>query len=200
MKIILASTSKYRRAQLESLGLTFSCKAPDVDEGAFKKEASSPKQLCELLARLKAESVAKNHPHDFVIGSDQLVDFNGEILGKPGTKQAAVEQLLKLSGHTHHLLTSLCVKIRDEVSIYTETTKLKMRTWNEEEIKNYVDKDSPVDCAGAYKLESMGRMLFESIDSKDHSAIVGLPLMALTEIMLQFKVPLPFQHQPRTPL
>lgn len=136
--------------------------------------------LTETLAREKAKSVFDKNPEGLIIGGDQVSLFQNEILGKPGTIEKAVEQLLKLQGSSHELVTSTCLISKDRETLWTEITKLTMRALTEEECLSYVKKDNPLNCAGSYKIESLGISLFERIEGDDQTAIVGLPLIRLT--------------------
>ncbi len=193
MDLILASTSPYRRALVERLGLPFRCVAPEVDEEALKREfgAVAPRDLAERLARAKAESIARREPEAVVIGGDQLVTCDGRIFGKPGTDEQAVAQLDTLAGRSHELITALAVATAGRVFDHTDITTLTLRRLTPVEIRRYVEADRPLDCAGSYKLEARGIALFERIASDDHSAIVGVPLIALTTILraVGFAVP-----------
>lgn len=189
MKIVLASTSPYRKKLLQQLNLTFTVEAPAVDESSLKKTAQvSLSDLPVFLAQKKAESVAALFPHDIVIGSDQMGLFEHKSLDKPGTKDKAILQLQKLQGTTHQLLTALCVIHRGKLFQHLDITELTMRQLNDSQIKNYVDLENPIDCAGSYKFEGLGIALFEKVQTKDPSAIVGLPLMALTQILESLQV------------
>jgi septum formation protein len=191
--LVLASTSPYRRALLERLGLPFRCRAPLCDESALQQEWSGldPVRLSEELAWAKASSLDEEEPDSTIVGCDQVVSFGGQIFGKPGTAERAVDQLASLSGRTHELVTALAVLHRGEEFRHTDVTRLRMRTLTREELKRYVDADRPFDCAGSYKLESRGIVLFDRIESEDHSAITGLPLMALVTILRVLGFPIP---------
>ncbi len=181
--IILASTSPYRRQLLERLGLPFEQRAPDCDEDALKTAGLAPRELAETLGRLKAESIAQTEPNAVVIGSDQLAHCDGRILGKPGNAEKAVNQLEFLAGRTHQLITAVTVCYQGAMHQHTDITTLSMRTLTREQLTRYVAADQPYNCAGAYKLECQGIGLFETIASDDHSAITGLPLLALTTLL-----------------
>lgn len=185
--LVLASTSRYRRALLERLGLPFRAIAPACDEEALKDPALAPQQLAEHLALAKAHSLEQSLPQATIIGSDQLaaieVDGNWTILGKPGTRERAIDQLALLSGRTHLLVTAMVVIHRGALHRHTDLTRLSMRTLERDALARYVDADQPLDCAGAYKLEARGIALFNHIDTTDHTAITGLPLIALTRIL-----------------
>lgn len=191
MDLILASTSPYRRALLERLGLPFHAVAPGVDEDEFKLKGLAPRDLSEALARAKGAAIAAQFPDATIIGSDQVAEVDGLILDKPGTFEAAVIQLQKLAGKEHRLITAIAVIHRDMLVEHTDITTLTMRDLDKSSIRRYVEADRPLDCAGSYKLESRGITLFVKIDSQDHSAIVGLPLIALTTILrtLGFSIP-----------
>lgn len=191
MDLILASTSPYRRALLDRLGLPFRALAPHVDEDRVKGEPLEARELAERLAAAKARSIAGDWPEAAIIGGDQVVSVGGRILGKPGTAEAAVEQLTTLAGRSHELITALAVCVGDRLMRHLDVTTLWMRPLGRSEIERYVAADRPLDCAGSYKLESRGIALFERIASEDHSAITGMPLIALTGILrgLGFAIP-----------
>lgn len=177
--VVLASTSRYRRELLARLGLSFETEAPGVDEAAFAAFGLAPRALAERLALEKCQAVARRRPGAIVIGSDQLVAVDGEILGKPGTAESAVAQLRKLSGRTHELVTALAVARGSDIHRQTDVTRLTMARLSEESLRRYVALDSPLDCAGSYKIESLGIALFERIESEDATAIQGLPLLTV---------------------
>jgi septum formation protein len=193
MDLILASTSPYRRAMVERLGVPFRCVAPPVDEEALKAKLgqASPRELAERLAMAKAAGVAEREPDAVVIGGDQLVALDDAILGKPGTTEQAIAQLQMMSGRSHELITALAVLHQGKAYAHTNVTKLYLRPLTLEEVKRYVEADRPLDCSGSYKLEARGITLFERIDSDDHSAIIGVPLIALTTILraIGFAIP-----------
>ncbi|WP_254507394.1 Maf family protein [Anatilimnocola floriformis] len=184
-QLILASTSKYRRQLLERLRVPFECVAPNVDERALqaKLPSAEPEQIARELARAKAEEVAARYPSAAVIGSDQVCTCDGQILGKPGTAELAIEQLQFLAGKTHRLITAVCVISGNEIEQLRDVTELKMRPLTQGEIERYVAADQPLDCAGSYKLECLGISLFESITSADHTAITGLPLALVAKVL-----------------
>ncbi len=190
-ELVLASTSTYRRALLERLDLPFRCVAPRFDESSISPSGLTPRGLAEALARGKAESVANELPDATVIGCDQLVALEGRILGKPGSIEAAIDQLEAMTGRWHELVTSLLVVKAGRRIAHTDVTRLRMRSLRREEIERYVLRDRPLDCAGSYKLERAGIALFERIESEDQSAITGLPLIALTSILRGLGFPVP---------
>jgi len=189
--LVLASTSVYRRVLLQRLGVPFRCRAPLCDESVLKEEGSDPTKLAERLAYAKADSLVSAEPGAAIIGCDQVVSCEGQVFGKPLTAARAVDQLTALAGRTHELITALVV-IRGEWTYHhTDVTTLWLRPLTRVAIERYVAADQPFDCAGSYKLESHGIVLFEEIESKDHTAITGLPLIALVSILreLGFAIP-----------
>lgn len=191
MKLILASTSSYRAAQLQRLGLDFETCDPRVDESLLKQAGFTPDALAEILALEKAKAVSQQNPDAIVIGGDQLVSFENTILGKPGTEERAVKQLLSMQGKTHLLITAIAVLGPDFMETHINRTTLKMRQLDKDSLTRYVQFDQPLNCAGAYKLESRGITLFEEIQTTDQSAITGIPLMALTSLLIQAGMTLP---------
>ncbi len=189
--LVLASTSPYRRALLARLGVPFRWRAPLVDEEARKDPSLPPRSLAARLARAKAESLSDSEPGAVVIGGDQLVAFDGRLFGKPGDARGAVDQLLALSGRSHELLTAVAVRHPGGVEEHLDVTTLRMRDLSRAEVERYVAADRPFDCAGSYKLEERGVCLFDRIDSADHTAVTGLPLIAVTTILkgLNFAIP-----------
>jgi len=182
VQLILASTSPYRRELLERLGVPFEARAPLIDEEKEKDPRLSPLALAERLAELKARSLAG--PGSLVLGGDQLVDFGGEILGKPGTAEKAQAQLARLSGRTHELITAIClVDGTGAVHRHTDRTRITFKTLSADQIRRVVLKDNPVDCAGSYKIERHGISLIENIETADFTAIQGLPLLALSRML-----------------
>lgn len=178
--LVLASTSPYRKALLERLRLPFRCKAPGVDEDAVRAGITDPRDVAVELARRKALAVARFEPDAVVIGSDQVVALGDRILGKPGSAERAVAQLLELAGRTHHLLTAVAIAQHGELVEWVDDTALTMRALTRAEAERYVAADSPLDCAGAYRIESLGIALFDRITSDDATAIVGLPLLRMS--------------------
>jgi septum formation protein len=191
LDLILASTSPYRRAQMERLGAPFRAVAPPVDEESLKDLSLTPRALALRLATAKARSVAEANPDAIVIGGDQLVALEGRILGKPGSIAGAVEQLLSMAGRSHELITAIAVVGRDEIRTHVDVTTLWLRALSRTEVERYVAADRPIDCAGSYKLEERGITLFERIESEDQTAVTGLPLIALTSILRGFGVTIP---------
>lgn len=177
--LILASTSRYRAALLGKLGLPFSAQAPEVDETPLPAESAD--RLVRRLAEAKARAVGATSGPALVIGSDQVAVCNGRILGKPGTEARAREQLSELSGHEVFFLTGLFLldTTTGDGQIAVDTTRVVFRQLSATEIANYVAREQPVDCAGAFKSEGLGIALFEAIEGKDPNALIGLPLIDL---------------------
>ncbi len=180
--MILASTSKYRKKLMNDAGYEVICIAPEYEEKAI--EGLHPLELISVHARGKAMSLWQKYPDEIIIGSDQgLVDGN-RLLGKPGTIEAASAQLQTLRGKTAILATSLCVIKGDKVMEYQNRAKLHFRKdLSDEEIHEYVLADMPLDCAGSFKIESRGVRLFTALENDDPTAIQGLPMMKLSEMV-----------------
>ena len=190
-KVILASSSPYRKKLLEQLGVSFEVHNPKFDEKSIKPGSLPPAEFALSLAEGKAKSLLGLFPKDIIIGCDQICVVQGEILGKPGTKDGAVEQLKKLNGKTHELLTAVVVLNDNIAHRHVDQTLLTLRKLEDEQIVSYVDRDDPVQSAGSYKIEQGGITLFERIQSDDHTAIVGLPLLKLVEILTKLGLKLP---------
>jgi septum formation protein len=193
VELILASTSPYRRQLLEQFGLPFRVLAPQVNEGAIQAlfDAASAADLAEHLAIAKAVSVARQQPEAVVIGSDQVAVCADRILGKPGSACAAAEQLAFLAGKRHQLITAVCIAVEGKMRIHRDVTTLTMRPLTPAEVDRYIAADSPLDCGGSYKLEARGIALFERIDTADHTAITGLPLLWLATALRELGYSIP---------
>ena len=177
-RLVLASTSRYRRELLARLGLSFEVDRPDVDETALEGEA--PADTAVRLAQAKARVVAKRHPGAWVIGSDQVADLDGQALGKAGGRDRALAQLEACSGQRVVFQTALClVRGDDPPRQALDRTEVVFRRLGREEILRYLDAEQPYDCAGSFKCEGLGISLFDAIHSQDPTALVGLPLIAL---------------------
>lgn len=193
VKVVLASESKYRRMLIEQLGMGVECVRSPFDEEAAKDglAGSTAEQFVSALAQGKARAAAELHPDALVIGSDQAVDLDGELLGKPHTEERAREQLARLAGRAHRIVTAVTVRHersgREETSV--DVTELTVRALSEKAIADYVRRDQPLDCAGSYRLEALGIALFERVRSDDHTAVIGLPLMRLCTLLERFGVP-----------
>jgi septum formation protein len=186
MRLVLASTSPYRRELLGRLGVPFESAAPGIDESALQATLAGldARPLTLRLAEAKAQSVAEHETGEVVVvGSDQVLSLDGTILGKPHTRERAIEQLEAMSGRTHELVTSLVVVHGLGVARHVDVARLTLRRLGRDAIERYVDAERPLDCAGSYKIEGRGIMLFERVEAPDPTAVMGLPLMALTTIL-----------------
>jgi len=181
--LILASSSRYRRALLERLGVPFTTATPDIDETAHPGEA--PETLVRRLAIAKAQRIAQQHPDALVIGSDQVAVYDGEMVGKPGYHEAAVRQLRRISGKTAVLYTGLAVI--DARSGRTQAGVVPFgvafRPLTDQQIESYLRKEQPYDCAGSVKSEGLGVALLERFEGDDPSALIGLPLIRLVRML-----------------
>ena len=194
MKIILASSSPYRRQLLERLNFAFETASPDVDE--TPRPAESGRELAERLAAAKAKKIGRDLPTAFheetlIIGSDQVAECQGRLLGKPMTQAKAIAQLGSLSGQTVIFHTAVAVLLGEKISPLYVPTRVGIRTLTDEEIARYISIDQPLNCSGALKTESLGIGLMTHFSSDDPTAIIGLPLIALSECLRSHGIPIP---------
>lgn len=182
-ELILASTSPYRRLLLEKLGIPFTCAAPEVDE--LPLPAETPRHLVLRLAQAKAQALAERFPHHLIIGSDQVCVLDGEITGKPHTEENARKQLKKASGNIVTFYTGLALynSVNGQLQTECEPFDVHFRHLTEQEINYYVQKESPLNCAGSFKSEGLGIALFERLEGRDPNTLVGLPLIALCQML-----------------
>ncbi|MAD45053.1 MAG: septum formation inhibitor Maf [Oceanospirillaceae bacterium] len=184
MKLLLASGSAYRRALLNRLRIPFDCASPDIDETPHPGEEAQ--QYVVRLAREKARALAGDYPHHWIIGSDQTCVLNNRICGKPHTEEKAIEQLSASSGQQVTFYTGLCLRSpQGEEYFLCEPFSVYFRPLQEEEIRHYVALEQPLDCAGSFKAEGLGISLFEKMEGRDMNSLIGLPMIALTELMRQ---------------
>jgi septum formation protein len=190
-KLVLASTSPYRRQLLERFGIRFTVAAPDVDETPLPGETAI--DLTNRLARAKAEVIARRHPSSVVIGSDQVALFGREVIGKPGNPERCIEQLKMLSGQRLAFHTAVNVIHSDTGSnqSHLDITTVHFRKLAIDEIERYVARERPVNCAGGFKAEALGIALFDRIESQDPTALIGLPLIWLADALRRTGYPLP---------
>ena len=190
-RLILASTSLYRRELLARLRLPFDVARPEVDETPRPNEP--PRDLAIRLARAKACAVATRQTDDaWALGSDQVAELDGSPLGKPGGRDAAIAQLQAMRCHQVRFHTALCLAHPDGRSFSeVDLTKVHFRALGDTEIARYVDAEQPFDCAGSFKCEGLGISLFERIDNQDPTALVGLPLIATCRLLRQAGFALP---------
>ncbi len=186
MRLILASGSRYRRDMLTRLRLPFTCISPDIDESPRSNE--TPAALAMRLAEEKARKIMTLHPDCIVIGSDQVATYEGKIIGKPGSHEAAVKQLLSLSGKQVNFHSALCVMNATTTLRQDVITHCHFRTLSNTEIDNYVKLEPSYDTAGSAKAEGLGITLMQSMRSDDPSAIIGLPLIALSNMLRELGV------------
>jgi septum formation protein len=184
--LILASGSVYRRQMLQRLGLPFQVITTDVDETPGLGETGA--ELAERLAVAKARAIASTHPEALVIGSDQVAECMGELLGKPGSVERAVEQLRVCSGRDVVFHSAVAIAGGDRILHQVVPTKVRMKTLGDKQIRSYLEHDKPMDCAGAMKSESLGIALTDAISSDDPTALIGLPLIATISLLNQFGV------------
>jgi septum formation protein len=189
--IILASSSRYRQALLERFLDDFDTTSPSIDESGIDGE--SPGDRATRLARTKAETVSSQHRDALVIGADQLAVLDGEVLGKPGEHRTAVEQLLAASGKKVRFITAVCVL--DPVSRrryeHSDETIVQFRQFDRRLADAYLRYDEPYDCAGSFKIEGAGFVLFESVSNQDPTALVGLPMIWLAGTLMELGYLLP---------
>lgn len=182
-QLILASTSPFRRQLLERLGLPFDIVSPQTDETPLPGEAAP--QLVHRLAEAKARAVMQDYPAALIIGGDQVATFENEIIGKPGSHQAAVAQLRRFSGHSLQFHTGVALLNSASGSLQIEVihTAVMFRPLSEQQINNYLAREQPYQCAGSFKSEGLGIALFESIHGGDPTALMGLPLITLVQML-----------------
>ena len=181
--LVLASTSPFRRMLLEKLGIPFTTAAPRTDESPLPDE--EPEALVQRLSRDKARAVAAAHPNALIIGSDQVACLDGAILGKPGSRERAVQQLRAASGRTVTFHTGLTLLHSGSGRFQTccEPFRVHFRTLTDDRIGRYLDAEEPFGCAGSFKSEGLGIALFRRLEGDDPNALVGLPLIRLVEML-----------------
>ncbi|HET8704490.1 Maf family nucleotide pyrophosphatase [Castellaniella sp.] len=184
MPLILASSSPYRRALLQRLNLPFSVQSPDIDESPLPGE--TPLDLSLRLAREKAAAIAARNPGALVIGSDQVAAFQGEPVGKPGSFEAAREQLRRFGGHDVLFHTALCVTDGQRHLLEHVSTECRFLALDDARIEHYLRVEQPYDTAGSAKAECLGVALMERMRSDDPTALIGLPLIALCRMLRAF--------------
>ena len=182
-KLILGSTSVYRRELLGRLNIPFTVESPDVDETPLPGEA--PAALACRLALAKAQAVAERFPDCVVIGSDQVADLDGQALGKPGTHERAVAQLRQMRGKTVVFQTAVAVVCKNSSFCQQALAPVRVtfRALDDAEIETYLRLEQPYDCAGSAKSEGLGIVLLQSIENDDPTALVGLPLIRTSQML-----------------
>ena len=189
-RLVLGSTSRYRRELMQRLCIPFDVAAPDVDE--TPQDHESPHDLACRLALAKARAVAALHPDAVVIGSDQVADLDGEPLGKPGTHERAVAQLQRMRGQTVVFQTAVAVVCQNTGFAQTDLAAVRVvfRNLSDAEIETYLRTEQPYDCAGSAKSEGLGIALLESINNDDPTALVGLPLIRTCRMLRAAGLPI----------
>lgn len=189
MQIILASSSPFRSALLERLGLPFEAVSPDLDER--REPGESPAQMVQRLSAAKAAAILQKHPGALVIGSDQTAVLGDQVLGKPGGHPQAVAQLSACSGREVFFYTGLSVIGNGLELSDMDCTRVLFRELADDEIERYLKREQPYQSAGSFKVEGLGISLFESVDSDDPTALIGLPLIALCRLLRQAGIAIP---------
>jgi len=181
--LVLASTSPYRRELLARLGLPFEVANPRTDESSLPGE--SPSQTALRLSEAKARAVAADYPDALIIGSDQVAEMDGRVFGKPGSHERAVAQLKELSGRTVNFFTGLCLldSRTGQADVRGVPTLVGFRELADHEIENYLRREPAYNCAGSAKSEGLGIALLDRIEGTDPNALVGLPLIALCDLL-----------------
>ena len=181
--IVLASTAPWRSDILKQIGIRHRCVDPVYVEP--NRVTGELAEFVRETALNKARSVRKKFPASLIISADQLIEIDGKVLFKPGSKSGATSQLKALSGKQHRLICAVAVLYQAREESRIEKADLNMRNLSDEEIMNYVNTDNPVSCAGSYKIESLGASLFEEIKTSDPTTIIGLPANRLIDILRQ---------------
>lgn len=182
--ILLASSSRYRGELLERLGLPFICASPNIDEAPKPGELAG--QVALRLAENKAQALAQRFPGHWIIGSDQVACLpDGSFLGKPGNHQQAVAQLRSSSNQAVSFHTGLALLDVNtgQVQKHCELLSVQFRDLTSDEIENYLRKEQPYDCAGSFRVEGAGIMLFRHMEGRDPNSLIGLPLIALSDML-----------------
>ncbi|MDH5191852.1 MAG: Maf-like protein [Gammaproteobacteria bacterium] len=183
MKLVLASTSPFRKELLQRLDIPFETASPDIDESPQFGE--TPEQLVARLSEQKARAVAKQFPDSLIIGSDQVATLDDNIIGKPRNHENAVKQLQNASGQRVVFYTGLCLLNTASGNTQTEVIPFSVtfRKLTDEQIENYLKKEQPYNCAGSFKSEGLGIVLFEKLEGNDPNSLIGLPLIALVDML-----------------
>ncbi len=186
--LILASTSVYRRELLSRLGLPFDTASPMVDETPLTGETAAQTSL--RLAISKASALKAAFPHALLIGSDQVALLDGQQLGKPGTHERAIAQLTLMRGRTVEFHTAVALHDAQSGVTHsaTDITRVTMRNYSDAQIEHYLRREQPYDCAGSAKVERLGIAMIAAVESTDPTALIGLPLIALCNLLQQHGV------------
>ncbi|OHB28575.1 MAG: septum formation protein Maf [Desulfuromonadaceae bacterium GWC2_58_13] len=187
--LVLASTSPYRLQLLRQLGLPFQVAAPLFKESIDQEIA--PELQVKYLASHKAKSLSERYPDALIIGADQVfVDGRGKVLGKPGSVEGALAQLREMSGRCHTFYTGVTLFDSRSGEALTDvvTFTVFLKKLSREQIARYIERENPIDCAGSFKIEGLGIALMERMEGCDYTALIGLPLIKLTEMLGRFGV------------
>lgn len=192
-QIVLASSSTYRQQLLAKLGLSFNCVSPNIDETPQHSE-----NIADMVMRLsltKAETIVKQHPNAIIIASDQSASLENKAIGKAGNFNNALNQLKSFQGKTIDFYTGLAVynPINQQYLTALDTTKVYFRNLSEQQLENYLLAEQPYDCAGSFKSEGLGIVLFSKIETQDPNALIGLPLIKLIELLDEIGLKLPLK-------
>ncbi len=181
--LILGSSSVYRVELLRKLNLPFRTVSPNIDEAPLQNEV--PAELVKRLAEQKAIAIALSHPKALIIGSDQVAVLHGDILGKPGTHEAATEQLQAASGQTVLFLTGLALfnSETQRMQSLVEPFEVTFKNLSDKQIQFYLEKEEPYQCAGSFKSEGLGISLFDKLQGNDPNSLIGLPLIELISLL-----------------
>jgi len=182
-KLILASSSPYRRALLDKLGLPYECISPDINESA--RDGESPETLARRLALEKAQAIAQHHGDALIIGSDQVAVLDGALIGKPLNHDRARDQLLRASGRCVRFVTGLCLLDSDSQQSQVEAIDFRVhfRRLSADQVERYLKREQPYQCAGSFKAEGLGIALFERLEGDDPNSLIGLPLIRLIRML-----------------
>lgn len=198
--LLLASSSPYRRQLMTRLGLEFESASPDIDESPADGEG--PEHLAVRLAEQKAEALAPHYSGFWIIGSDQVACLeDGTLLGKPGRHQRAVDQLTRSSGQTVSFMTGLALLDAGSGArqSHCEVFRAHFRQLSMAEIENYLQREKPYDCAGSFRMEGLGITLFNAMEGRDPNSLIGLPLIALADMLRQWGLNPLLQPSTRSP-
>lgn len=190
-QLVLASTSPFRKSLLEKLAVPFITDTPHTDETPHADEP--PERLVRRLAEAKARDVASRHPNALIIGSDQVACVEGRVQGKPGSRENAIAQLSQASGRAVNFHTGLCLldSATGRAQVTVEPFTVHFRSLARDQIERYVDHERPFDCAGSFKSEGYGITLFSALEGRDPNSLIGLPLIALVEMLEKVGIALP---------
>lgn len=183
MKLVLGSTSPFRKALLEKLHIDFECDSPDIDETPLKNEPVE--KMVVRLAIAKAQAISSRHPDALIIGSDQSAVLNGEKLSKPGNYENAFKQLARASGQKITFQTGLCLLNTSSGNIQSSCIPYTVvfKELTPKMIESYLHKEEPYNCAGSFKSEALGIALFERFEGSDPNSLIGLPLIELVNFL-----------------